>query len=210
VNSTNQKSAPAVTPNLAAIAGHPTRLRSWFLLAERTMSPKEIAAEIKQDVGHVAYHVRVLLNWGAIELVRTEPRRGATEHWYRTVTRPDMRAEDMSGLSNEQVEKNASHIVQLQVADAAASFEAQLMVKRPEHSLIRCPGNFDAQAFEEASTLLDETLERLYEIQEACVERTTDSPGLRDIPAMAHLNLFEVPPTKERLPKAYPPNGGNE
>lgn len=208
MNSANQKSAPAVTANLAAIAGHPTRLRAWFLLAERTMSPKEIAREIGQDVGHVAYHVRELVRYGAIELVRTEPRRGATEHWYRTVTRPDMRIEDVRKLARNQSHENAGHIVQLQVADAASSFEAEVMVERPEHALIRYPIDFDQQAFAEASELMDETLERLYEIQNACVERTTGEPADRNISAMAHLNLFEMPAGKSR-PSARS-NGGDK
>lgn len=201
MTSTTQKPVQSVTPNLAAIAAHPTRLRSWFLLAERTMSPKEIADEIGQELNHVAYHVRVLLDLGAIELVRTEPRRGAMAHWYRTVTRPDMRAEDMNGLSKEQAHQNAGHIVQLQVADAASSLDAGLMVDRPDHVLIRSPMDLDEQAFRETRELLDETLERLYGIHEACVERTTDQPEQRDIAAMAHLNLFELPAPAERPPR---------
>jgi DNA-binding transcriptional ArsR family regulator len=209
MNSSTQKSVQPVTPNLAAIAGHPTRLRCWFLLAERTLTPKEIAEEVGLSLDHVSYHVRQLLKFGAIELVRTEPRRGATAHWYRTVTRPDMRAKDVGGLSKEQSHKNAGHIVQLQLADAASSFDAEIMVERPEHSLIRCPVDLDPQAFAEASELLDHTLDKLYEIQAACVERTTAEPESRNIPAMAHLNLFELPPAKDRVPMSSQ-NAANE
>jgi hypothetical protein len=210
MKSSTQKSVQAVAPNLVAIAGHPTRLRCWFLLAERTRSPKELAEDLGHDVSHVAYHVRELLKLGAIELVKTEPRRGAVEHWYRTVTRPDMRAADVEGLTEEQAHANAGHIVQLQLADAAASFEAAVMVRRPDHSLIRCPVDLDEQAFGEVSALLDETLDRIYEIQQACVSRTSDSPEARHIPAMAHLNLFETPPATPTARVGSSSNGGDE
>jgi DNA-binding transcriptional ArsR family regulator len=33
-------------------------------------------------LGVISYHVRMLLGYGVIKLVRTEPRRGAVEHYY--------------------------------------------------------------------------------------------------------------------------------
>jgi predicted transcriptional regulator len=42
-----------------------------------------IAAELGLDLRGVAYHVRVLKKLGCIELVGTQPRRGAVEHVYR-------------------------------------------------------------------------------------------------------------------------------
>jgi DNA-binding MarR family transcriptional regulator len=59
------------------------RARALNYLARTTGSPKTIAAELGLDIRNVAYHVRVLQELGCVELVRTEPRRGAVEHVYR-------------------------------------------------------------------------------------------------------------------------------
>jgi DNA-binding transcriptional ArsR family regulator len=66
---------------------HPIRHRVLLLLNDRIASPNEIANEIGESLGRVSYHVRQLAEVGAIELVRTEPRRGAVEHFYRATAR---------------------------------------------------------------------------------------------------------------------------
>ncbi|HLI59479.1 MAG TPA: winged helix-turn-helix domain-containing protein [Solirubrobacteraceae bacterium] len=66
---------------------HPLRISILRVLEERTASPSEIAEEIDAPLGNVSYHVRFLARLGLLELVRTEPRRGAVEHYYRAVTR---------------------------------------------------------------------------------------------------------------------------
>lgn len=52
-------------------------------------SPKEIAGHLGEKLGNVSYHVRILARLGLIELVRETPRRGAVEHHYRAVPRPE-------------------------------------------------------------------------------------------------------------------------
>ena len=49
-------------------------------------APNQLARELDLPLGRVSYHIRLLSDLGAIELVRTEPRRGALEHFYRAVT----------------------------------------------------------------------------------------------------------------------------
>src|ERR1700755_2252653 len=77
---------------------HPLRHRLLGLLDDRVASPNELAHELALPLGRVSYHIRLLAELGAIELVRTEPRRGALEHYYRAVTRPWFSGEDWSRL----------------------------------------------------------------------------------------------------------------
>src|SRR3954449_11036345 len=65
---------------------HPLRHRLLGMLDGRTASPNMLARELGLPLGRVSYHIRLLSDLGAIELVRTEPRRGALEHFYRAVT----------------------------------------------------------------------------------------------------------------------------
>src|SRR3954462_5785827 len=65
---------------------HPLRHRLLSMLDGRIASPNELARELGLPLGRVRYHIRLLNDLGAIELVRTEPRRGALEHYYKAVT----------------------------------------------------------------------------------------------------------------------------
>jgi DNA-binding transcriptional ArsR family regulator len=69
--------------------GHPLRLRILEAIADAgESSPVVLAREFDRPLATVSHHVRLLRELGFIELVRTEPRRGAVEHYYRAVQRP--------------------------------------------------------------------------------------------------------------------------
>jgi DNA-binding transcriptional ArsR family regulator len=72
-----------IDPRLAKALSNDVRARALDLLVEGMRSPKTLADELGLDVRGVAYHVRVLKELGCIELVDTQPRRGAIEHIYR-------------------------------------------------------------------------------------------------------------------------------
>jgi DNA-binding transcriptional ArsR family regulator len=72
---------------LAKALAHPLRQRILEILNRRVASPRDIAEELGAKLADVGYHVRMLRSYGAIELVRTEQRRGAIKHYYRATTR---------------------------------------------------------------------------------------------------------------------------
>ena len=67
----------------ATATGHPLRI-DLLMLLERVgkLSPKAASLELGWPIGVVAYHVRVLVNGGAIVEVEQIRRRGAAEHIY--------------------------------------------------------------------------------------------------------------------------------
>jgi predicted ArsR family transcriptional regulator len=70
--------------NLVMVLAHPARVQALHILGRRGIAtPKQMADEIGIPTGRMAYHVRELEKVGWVELVRTEPRRGATAHFYR-------------------------------------------------------------------------------------------------------------------------------
>jgi DNA-binding transcriptional ArsR family regulator len=77
---------PRVVKGLA----HPLRIHILRVLQDRVASPSEIAEGIDAPLGNVSYHVRFLARVGLIELAGTKPRRGAVEHYYRAVGRPQI------------------------------------------------------------------------------------------------------------------------
>jgi DNA-binding transcriptional ArsR family regulator len=78
-----------IDQRLVTALSHPLRQRLLILLHKRgEASPRELADLTGERLGNVSYHVRVLHDTGCAELVRTEPRRGAIEHFYRATARP--------------------------------------------------------------------------------------------------------------------------
>lgn len=70
---------------LAKALSHPLRRRVLEQLIDRgEASPNEVAKQIGAPLSTVSYHVHILRDLECIELVRTEPRRGAVEHYYRS------------------------------------------------------------------------------------------------------------------------------
>lgn len=67
---------------------HPLRHRILQALNLRVASPSELADDLDVPLPNIAYHVKVLAQNDAIELVKTEPVRGALEHFYRATMRP--------------------------------------------------------------------------------------------------------------------------
>ncbi len=63
---------------------HPLRKQLLRLCVEakEMRSPKELTVPVNRDISVVGYHVRVLAEHGAVELVTEEPRRGSVEHFY--------------------------------------------------------------------------------------------------------------------------------
>lgn len=83
-------SIPVDWEALARSTAHPLRisiLEVMGLNGGRVMSPNELSFELQVYLAKLDYHVDQLDQAGLIELVRTEPRRGATEHFYRRAPR---------------------------------------------------------------------------------------------------------------------------
>lgn len=67
----------------AALAlAHPIRRSIIESIAEGVDTPNDIAVRIGEPLGVVSYHCRMLRDYEVIALDRTEPRRGALQHFY--------------------------------------------------------------------------------------------------------------------------------
>lgn len=69
---------------------HPLRIKVLVLL-EREHSPSELAELLTgEPLGVVSYHVRMLRDYDLVAETRTQPRRGALEHFYRRTALADV------------------------------------------------------------------------------------------------------------------------
>jgi predicted ArsR family transcriptional regulator len=68
----------------ASALAHPVRLAVVLELANahEPTSPLQLTRRLEHPLGNVSHHVRKLRAMGALQLVDTQPRRGAVEHFY--------------------------------------------------------------------------------------------------------------------------------
>lgn len=67
---------------LGALA-HPLRIEILAAAESEPVSPSDLSVALREPLGVVAYHFRVLHTVGLIELIATERRRGSIESFYR-------------------------------------------------------------------------------------------------------------------------------
>jgi hypothetical protein len=89
---------PTIDSRFARMVAHPLRQRLISAYTAETTSPSKLAAGLGEPVNLVSYHTGVLLRAACLELVRTEKRRGATEHFYRATMPPDIEDRDWEQL----------------------------------------------------------------------------------------------------------------
>ncbi len=187
------KTEPAsMEATLGAIVAHPTRVRCFMILAERTASPVEIAQEIGKDVGHVGYHVRKLQELNLIELVDERPVRGAVEHFYRAIERPILHESEFAEQSVKDREVFTRYVLQCHVTDIARAMDEHTFDQRPNRWLVRTPLVVDEQGFAELAALHAEIYERTMDIQARSDERRTGTDD-EGISTMSTNMFFEMP-----------------
>jgi DNA-binding transcriptional ArsR family regulator len=69
-------------PGLHRLLAHPTRVRI-IVNAQEAVSAPDLAAMLGTKRPTLDYHIRILVEAGLLEIVRSERHRGALEHYYR-------------------------------------------------------------------------------------------------------------------------------
>ena len=84
---TKSEAAGRIDQALVKALAHPIRICILEELQGRMASPSDLSRETGHSIGVISYHANTLTNCGCLELVRTEPRRGALEHFFRATPR---------------------------------------------------------------------------------------------------------------------------
>jgi DNA-binding transcriptional ArsR family regulator len=166
----------SVDERIAHAVGHPMRIDALSLLHERIASPKELASDVGVPVSKIAFHIKELLDTGCIELVRTEPRRGAVEHFYRAARQPLIVDEDWQKLDAHSRQEIAGLVFKAVIAEVLASLRAEKMDDDDLHLSWQVL-KLDLQGRKELADVQKEALHQTNAIREAAEARLDASGG---------------------------------
>jgi DNA-binding transcriptional ArsR family regulator len=187
------KQSRAPVSSIGIIVSHPLRAQCWTILAERVASPNELTRLIGDELSNVSYHVKVLLEAGVIELVKTEPRRGALEHWYRGIDRPNASDQETAARTPKKRTEFARYIGQRSFADYSVALETGTFGRRPDHCTWRMPMLVDEAGWRQMNEIYTEMTERIMDVQAESAERMSGDQENESIPVTALAMFFEVP-----------------
>jgi DNA-binding transcriptional ArsR family regulator len=185
-------SPEGITQQLAKALAHPLRVRILASLNKGISSPNQLSQELGEPLGNVSYHVKTLLEFDCIELVKTEPRRGAVEHFYRATERAFFSDEEWAKIPSSARKGITGVILESIGKDATTALVEGTIEKHTDSHITRTPLVLDDEAWRDLSTLLNETLERANAIQDEAAARLNESKGDSINTKLAILH-FETP-----------------
>jgi DNA-binding transcriptional ArsR family regulator len=189
---TKAKSKSGVDQRLVKALAHPLRVEILTILNERMASPNELSKELDEGLSQVSYHVKVLKDFECIEMVKTEPRRGAVEHYYRATERAFLTDRDWKALPDSVKPGVSASAIQVIVDDVIGALSGGTFDAREDRHISATPGVVDEQGWAESVDLVNETLDKIMDIHSASAKRLAKS-GEEGIPATAVLLNFESP-----------------
>jgi DNA-binding transcriptional ArsR family regulator len=166
--------ASLIDPDLASALSHPLRVHILDVLSETTASPSDLARDAGLNVNHIAYHVKELEKLGYVELVKTVPRRGTVEHFYRAKRRFYFDDREWERLPLPVRQGLSADIFKLIIEDVKTAFEAGTIDTRTGH-LSNTTLLVDEKGWRELRSILDEALKRVLAVQAECAERVESS-----------------------------------
>lgn len=159
------------------VVKHPIRVDALAILNERTASANEIARQLGVDLHKVSNHVTALAEAGCIELVKTEQKRGALQHFYRASMRANISDKEWAKLSEPARREISALVFQTIVAEGLGALRAGTFDSRADRHLSWRVMNLDEAGWEELVLEKAQSMERTEEIQARVDGRLAESGG---------------------------------
>jgi DNA-binding transcriptional ArsR family regulator len=175
--------------------GHPVREHILAVLNERIASAREISEEVGADVSSFYHHIQELERLECIERVATKRRRGANEHFFQAKTSVFFDDAAWGRLPNSLKRDQTASILQFLFDDVVDALNDGTFDARDDRHASWTPGFFDAQGWQEAVELMNQTMANMVTIREAAASRLAEV-GERGIPATVGILAFETSSSK--------------
>ncbi|MFL5898062.1 MAG: hypothetical protein ACJ76D_06310 [Solirubrobacterales bacterium] len=146
----------AIDQRLVRSVAHPLRIKILEALTDHVASPNAIAEKIDADLSGVAYHTRALDRLGALELVDTAQRRGATEHFYKATPRAFLGDRDWRNVPPSLRGGVSAATLQTFLDKAVAALDAGTLDDRDDTIFRWMPLFLDQRGWQEVVAILEE------------------------------------------------------
>jgi DNA-binding transcriptional ArsR family regulator len=185
---------------LAKALAHPLRVRILSSLHKGISSPNQLAQELGEPLGNVSYHVKTLLEYDCVELVKTEPRRGAVEHFYRATDRAFLSDSDWAKIPASARKGISGSILESIGQSATEAMAEGTLDARSDSHLSDTPLQLDKQAWKDLNKVLSETVDKATAIQKEARKRMGKDKA-NAIETKLAIMHFEVPSIKSAKKK---------
>jgi DNA-binding transcriptional ArsR family regulator len=186
-----EASSRTVDQRLIKALAHPLRVEILAILNDRMASPNELSKELEEGLSQVSYHVKVLKDFEMIEMVKTEPRRGAVEHYYRASAKVFIPSEQLKLMPKSAQRAVWGPVMADIEQDVGTSLETGTFDKRPDIVVGRDPRILDGTGCEGAEELAAEFYERYEQLEVDSDRRRQNGEGDgASIPTTAAVLIF--------------------
>jgi DNA-binding transcriptional ArsR family regulator len=186
---------------------HPLRYQLLTHLNDREWSPNELSNQLAEGVSQVSYHIKVLLEYGLIELTRTEPVRGAVEHFYKATTRTVIGLEMAREIPRNGRRELIGGILDEVSEDVTESMALGLYDSRDEYHVARMPLILDEQGCKDGHVLGDGYIDGMLKVAGESATRLAESDDPQGMGVTAVLLVFrsEQAEREKKPPGKQPP-----
>lgn len=198
----SRTSPEGITQQLAKALAHPLRVRILTSLHKGISSPNQLAQELDEPLGNVSYHVKTLLEYDCVELVKTEPRRGAVEHFYRATDRAFLSDSDWAKIPASARKGISGSIIESIGQSATDALAAGKIDSRSDSHISDTPLLLDEQGWKELNKVLADAVKRGTQIQKEAAKRMGKDRKTDGIQTKLAIMHFEVPAAEKPKAKA--------
>lgn len=182
----------AIDQRLVRSLAHPLRIQILELLTDHVASPNVLAGQLEAGLSDVAYHTRALDRYGALELVDTAQRRGATEHFYKATP-----GAFVGGPPWRKVPKTirggvSAATLQTFLDKAIAALEAGTLDGRDDTVFRWMPLHLDEEGFGEVVAILEEATKLMLAAHLRSQDRLSDNGGKDTVSTVVGMAAFET------------------
>jgi DNA-binding transcriptional ArsR family regulator len=188
----SRTSPEGITQQVAKALAHPLRVRILSSLHKGISSPNQLSQELGEPLGNVSYHVKTLLEYDCVELVKTEPRRGAVEHFYRATDRAFLSDSDWAKIPASARKGISGSILESIGQSATEAMAGGTFGARSDSHLSDTPLQLDKQGWKDLNKTLADAVKKAGEIQKEASKRMGKDKSEAIATKLAIMH-FEVP-----------------
>lgn len=193
LSDTQRGSESVIDPDLAVVIKDPLRVQILAVAIKRPVSPSEFAKQVDCRLSVVAYHFRVLVKHGFLELVELIPVRGSTKHMYRATKNGYISDTSWAQIAEVLRPGIAGAALQDFVGQLKRALDTGSFYARDDSYLLWVSLALDEVSWPKFVELMGRAYSEAKELEVETVERRANGEAEGSVPATFAIAGFESP-----------------